>query len=339
MRCDVRRYLRYADAGDQFVGRTIALVGFLNSWMFAVLPPHFVEDVTPVVLELFPVCVLMPSMIPVCRLALASVVYHATRAAGGFDFPATHELMKSALFCDRQKLEALSRKLNTDLYRSDHMTATGIPPYVCLFMEIAGIPAKVKEVFQEVLRQVNILPRADESALFQLVMSKLTAIEARVSGPAEPQRPAQGKDLGSFQAYLNTKLQRFSSLPEGYKLPHKLVDLFNHWWCPSMWQESRVPALRSACVLMQDFEVAQHRAWSSCKAVMRFMDEKMDAAMRRACTSETTSVSMCTNLYANGMTAKIWGVLSIGDQARMKVTYACKLLQRGAGLKKRKRKQ
>ena len=63
MRCDVRRYLRYADAGDQFVGRTIALVGFLNSWMFAVLPPHFVEDVTPVVLELFPVCVLMPSMI------------------------------------------------------------------------------------------------------------------------------------------------------------------------------------------------------------------------------------------------------------------------------------
>ena len=338
MWCDVHRYLRYADAGDQFVGRTIALVGFLNSWMFAVLPPHFVEDVTPIVLELFPICVLMPSMIPVCRLALASVVYHATKAAGGFDFPATHELMKSALFCDRQKLEALSRKLNTDLYRSDHMTATGVPPYVCLFMEIAGIPAKVKDMFLEVLRHVNILPRPDESALFQVVLSKLTSIEARISGP-EPQRPAQGQDLGSFQAVFNKKLQRFSCLPEGYKLPHKLVDLFNHWWCPSMWQQCKVPALRSACVSMLDFEASEHRAWSSCKAVMRMMEEKMDADMRRVCTGDTTTVSMCTNLYANGMVAKIWGVLSNGDHARMKVTYACKLLQRGVGLKKRKRKE
>ena len=144
------RYLRYADAGDQFVGRTIALVGFLNSWMFAVLPPHFIEDVTPTILELFPICVLLPSMIPVCRLALASVVYHATRPRGGFDFPPTHELMKTALFSDRSKLAALSTKLNADMYRSEHMTATGIPPYVCLFMEIAGIPAKVKEMFVEV---------------------------------------------------------------------------------------------------------------------------------------------------------------------------------------------
>lgn len=110
------RYLRYADAGDQFVGRTIALVGFLNSWMFAVLPPHFVDDVSSVVLELFPICVIMPSMIPVCRLALASVVYHATRPTGGFDFPPTHELMKSALFSDRSRLEALSKKLNADMY-------------------------------------------------------------------------------------------------------------------------------------------------------------------------------------------------------------------------------
>jgi hypothetical protein len=97
--------------------------------MFAVLPPHFIEDVTPTILELFPICVVLPSMIPVCRLALASVVYHATRPQGGFYFLPTHELMKTALFSDPSKLAALRTKLNTDMYRSEHMTATGIPPY------------------------------------------------------------------------------------------------------------------------------------------------------------------------------------------------------------------
>jgi hypothetical protein len=67
---DLQWHLQNAQ-GDQFVGRAIALVGFLNSWKFAVLPPHFVEDVTPVVLAIFPMCAAMPNMIPVCRLALA----------------------------------------------------------------------------------------------------------------------------------------------------------------------------------------------------------------------------------------------------------------------------
>ena len=337
----MHRYLRYADAGDQFVGRAIALVGFLNSWKFAVLPPHFVEDVTPVVLALFPICAAMPNMIPVCRMALASVVYHATKAEEGFDFAPDHELMKSALFCNRDLLESLRLKLNTDMYKSDHMTATGIPPYVCLFMEIAGIPAKVKEVFVEVLRGVNIIPRAEESALLQLVMSKLTGIEARLTTSEVQRQPAPRCEVpAGVQAVYNSKLKRFSCLPEGYKLPKKLIDMFNHWFCASTYGANNVPPLRSACVSVLDFETSEHRAWSDCKTVMRIMQQNMDAQMLQVCTSDVVSLTVCTGVYANGMHAKVWPVLSNGDHARMRVSYACKLLQGGvgvAGMKKRKR--
>jgi hypothetical protein len=341
--CNVHRYLRYADAGDQFVGRTIALVGFLNSWMFAVLPPHFISDVHATVLELFPICVIMPSMIPICRLVLASVVYHATKNEKGFDFAPDHELYKSALFCDRSKLEELSEKLNADSYKSEQMTATGIPPYVCLFMAIAGIPEQVKGVFTEVLRGFNLVPRIDESAIIQQFLQKLTSIEARLTAVTTTV-PAlrlpllhDGVPGVLIPAIYNEKLKRWSCVPEGYKLPKKLIDIFSHWSCMSTWNNKPVPALSSACLSMQDFDKSEHRAWSQVKGVMHMMHSKMPAPMVQALQSPVLTVPMCHSMYQTGMTAKIWGVLSTGDHARMKVSYACALLQRGGGFKKRKR--
>jgi hypothetical protein len=70
------RYLRYEGAGDQFVGRTVALMGLLSSWKFMVLPPHFVCDVSADVLRLFPIISSVPTLLPVLSLCLASVVYH-----------------------------------------------------------------------------------------------------------------------------------------------------------------------------------------------------------------------------------------------------------------------
>ncbi len=49
-------------------------------------------------------------------MALASVVYHATKAEGGFDFAPDHELMKCALFCDRALMENLRVKLDVGGY-------------------------------------------------------------------------------------------------------------------------------------------------------------------------------------------------------------------------------
>jgi len=70
------RYLRYEGAGDQFVGRTVSLMGLLSSWKFMVLPPHFEMDVSTDLLRLFPIASLVPTLIPVLSLCLASVVYH-----------------------------------------------------------------------------------------------------------------------------------------------------------------------------------------------------------------------------------------------------------------------
>ena len=70
------RYLRYEGAGDQFVGRTVALMGLLSSWKFMVLPPHFVSDVSEDLKHLFPIIAAVPTLLPVLSLCLASVVYH-----------------------------------------------------------------------------------------------------------------------------------------------------------------------------------------------------------------------------------------------------------------------
>ena len=96
-----------------------------------------------------------------------------------------------------------------------------------------------------------------------------------------------------------------------------------------------MPPLRSACVSVLDFEPSQHRAWSDCKTVMRILQQKMDVTMLEACTSDVVSAAVCTRVYANGMRAKIWGAISEGHHARMKVSYARKLLKGVEGMKKR----
>jgi hypothetical protein len=69
-------YLRYEAAGDQFVGRTVAMLP-VGSPDFALLPPHFpVGD--PVVVTTVASCFpnLAPSMVKAAEMGLASVIFH-----------------------------------------------------------------------------------------------------------------------------------------------------------------------------------------------------------------------------------------------------------------------
>ncbi len=177
------------------------------------------EDVSTLVEALFPVCKAFPTMVPVLTLALASVVYHATKEEDQFTFSDSHELRKSALFQDQQLMALLKSKLNTNMYQSDRMAATGIPPFVCLFMQIADIPSKVKEVFIEVLRGVNVLPRAGESAILESVLAQLKALDAKFTAVVTP--AAVTAPVMSVQAMYNSTIKRFSVVPAEYVLPLK----------------------------------------------------------------------------------------------------------------------
>ena len=46
---------------------------------------------------------------------------------------------KTSLLGDEEMLERLSGYLNKDMFVSVRMTATGVPPYVTLFMAVEGL--------------------------------------------------------------------------------------------------------------------------------------------------------------------------------------------------------
>ena len=337
------RYLRYADAGDQFVGRTIALVGYLNSWRFAALPPHFVEDVSLVVLALFPICRTMPNMIPVLTLALASVVYHATKEEDclAVAFEESHELKKTALFQDKNLLASLKSKLNKDMYASDRMTATGIPPFVCLFMQIADIPSKVKEVFMEVLRSFNVLPRADESRLLETVMAQLKVMDAKIDAVAAPAVLASRADTSyGVQAMWNSVTQRFSVVPAEFTLPCKVLDAFTHWHCKTTYGRYVLPPLRTLTAV--DFRKgASQCKWSEVVVLNRYLFERLTPELRAICLSDNVSPQTVQHVFGQGVTLALWpqlGCKTASKQAN-RVSNACKLLRVAGITQKRTRKQ
>ena len=330
------RYLRYADAGDQFVGRTIALVGFLNSWKFAVLPPHFVEDVATIVEALCPVCKAFPAMVPVLTLALASVVYHATKEEDPFTFSDSHELRKSALFQDQQLMSLLKSKLNTNMYESDRMAATGIPPFVCLFMQIADIPSKVKEVFIEVLRGVNVLPRAGESGVMEAVMAQLKALDAKITAVVTP--AVVSARVMIVQAMYNSKCNRFSVVPAEYVLPIKVIDAFTHWHCKTTYGDHVLPPLRT--VTAGDFAPAVQRTWSEIVVTNKYLFDKLTPELQDACMAENASAQSVQAVFGRAIALNLWSVLACKTASTYAncVSHACKLLRKAMVTKKRTRK-
>ena len=81
-------YLRLEKGGDQFVGRTVALLP-INSADFGILPPHFVDTTNPIVItsceEAFgELWKHYPSLRGNLLLGLASVIYHRVFLLGKF---------------------------------------------------------------------------------------------------------------------------------------------------------------------------------------------------------------------------------------------------------------
>jgi hypothetical protein len=329
------RYLRYADAGDQFVGRTIALVGFLSSWKFAVLPPHFVEDVSLTVLSLFPICKEVPSMLPVLTLALASVVYHATKEEDPFTFSESHELRKTALFQDRELMSMLKSKLHTNLYESDRMTATGIPPFVCLFMQIADIPSKVKQVFIEVLRGLNLAPRESESTMLEVVMAQLKALDAKITAVATP--AVNTAPVVSVKTMWNPKIRRFSVVPSDYTLPMKVLDAFTHWHCQTTYGDYVLPPLRT--LASSDFAPAVQRTWSEVVVINKYLFDKLPQELQSECMAANVSARTVQAVFGRAITLNLWGVLACKTASKLAncVSHACKLLRKARLTKKRTR--
>ena len=287
----------------------------------------------------------MPNMIPVLTLALASVVYHATKEEDclAVAFEESHELKKTALFQDKNLLASLKSKLNKDMYASDRMTATGIPPFVCLFMQIADIPSKVKEVFTEVLRSFNVIPRADESRLLETVMAQLKVMDAKIDAvaAAAPAVLASRADTSSgVQAMWNSVTQRFSVVPAEFTLPSKVLDAFTHWHCKTTYGRYVLPPLRTLTAV--DFaKGASQCKWSEVVLLNRYLFERLSPELQTICLGDNVSPQTLQHVFAQGVTLGLWPQLKCKTASKQanRVSNACKLLRVAGITKKRTRKQ
>jgi hypothetical protein len=146
-------YIRFAEAGDEFVGRTVCGLP-LSSVDFAILPPHFRIDHSDTVTRAVELC--FPNrpakydlLLSIC---LASIVYH--REFLRHNLPSNHPLFSSLLFLDRGLLDSLVPLVVCGIEDPDRsMHATGIPPMSLVMRSVE----KTAAVNQEILGKLDVL--------------------------------------------------------------------------------------------------------------------------------------------------------------------------------------
>ncbi|RLN32267.1 hypothetical protein BBJ28_00015778 [Nothophytophthora sp. Chile5] len=150
------RYLRYDDAGDQYIGRLVAGLP-QNSADFAALPPHFRDNVSSEVIacirDTFPALAREKNMKSILKLCLASLTFHAAFLKSSL--PKTHPLMSCALFRDPATLQRLQKQLV--IAGPTWMRPTGIPPYVHMFTKIEETKNAIEALKAELLDGISTM--------------------------------------------------------------------------------------------------------------------------------------------------------------------------------------
>lgn len=152
------RYIKYEAAGDMFVGRCVSGLP-LDSDMFAILPPHFNDSVNNSLLidtvhELYPVSKRLPNTLSLCTHGLASIIYHAEFLKK--DLPSNHILFSSKLFSESRFIDNLKPHIICGT-KSIYMTATGIPPHICILRDIKEILQNQMSITEEIVSEIDKL--------------------------------------------------------------------------------------------------------------------------------------------------------------------------------------
>ena len=149
-------YLRHANAGDQFCGRTVAMLP-LDRWDFATLPPHFPnpdDDVASALETCFPN--FPESMRGILTMCLASLVFHRDwmEETLGPKHPARDSPFFTLL--DRSVLDRLRAQVVCSPPQPGlRMTATGIPLNITLQGELARMRKEMQMGFDHVLEEMK----------------------------------------------------------------------------------------------------------------------------------------------------------------------------------------
>ncbi|KAF0705633.1 hypothetical protein AaE_014432 [Aphanomyces astaci] len=149
----MERYFRYEAAGDQYMGRVVAV----NSHEFAVLPPRFPADSDPLLEPslkvMFPGLCEKVTLRPLLKMVLASMVYHFVYL--NTLLPALHALKSTALFTNSAMLKNLQRNLISG-YTSQFIQASGIPPHVEDYTRLESNNSAILSIPQLVLDGLSV---------------------------------------------------------------------------------------------------------------------------------------------------------------------------------------
>jgi hypothetical protein len=140
------RYVKYVEAGDQYVGRCIALNPILNVEL-AASPPFFdIDDnsddanwVSELVSSQFPAVSLLVGFGKLCRMCLASILYHRSWIFEKFNANHVFRVSSVALRSDEviEKLSNQNELIKVTYPWSDNNNHfSGVPPHVALLQEI-----------------------------------------------------------------------------------------------------------------------------------------------------------------------------------------------------------
>jgi hypothetical protein len=129
-------YLRFQDADDQHVGRTVAGLD-ANSSQFAILPPHYIGPST-LMRTVLQNCFseISDDMNLIAEFAVSSVVYHAEYLKTVLS--TDHRLFFTPIFTMPGILNSLMPYIKCGT-QSDELRATGIPPHISLLAEMKNV--------------------------------------------------------------------------------------------------------------------------------------------------------------------------------------------------------
>jgi hypothetical protein len=157
------RYFKYADNGDQYVGRCLSLLPILHVDL-AISPPFFADTansiwVQDMVASQFVNLVTVSEFGLMLRMCLASLLFHAQWIEETLSF---NHVVKNSSVCFR--IEDQLRTIRDDnwitvAYPWTHpqLVFSGIPPYCSLLQHLAEIKSEQQSFFLGFVEQVSFL--------------------------------------------------------------------------------------------------------------------------------------------------------------------------------------
>ena len=248
-------YMRYVQAGDEFVGRALALAPILSD-RFGASPPFFADGYSDTANDLaqqqFPMQANMPHLRKMLRMCLASLVYH--RNFVNNLIPNHVVRLASQTLREQGTLDEIEGnnaiKVTLPWTDRDHVF-TGIPPHVAVLQKLSLIRTEQQGLIEGFVGNVKKaieesgvgggLPGERLDRLFEQLQERLD----QIGGPVAAREGAGGGLRIERQPRFTYHMYdgRFHRLPKDWRFPRVgVMAVWRMWWIGDTVQQ--VPPLR-----------------------------------------------------------------------------------------------